>query len=142
MTIQDKHILIIEDDVDFLNKIVLVLNSEGFYNITGVQDCSSALKFIEDNSETFIITEYSFTGMDGEALLKKLKRRLNGSMKVIVLSRSQVLADSFKVLSLGALAFINKTEPKWQSLLNQSLTSWIQHFDKQNLIRDQFLNYG
>jgi DNA-binding NtrC family response regulator len=138
MSDYDKVILLIDNDTIFLEKLKTLLENEGYQRVYIATNCIDALSFIKDSGDLFIITEFQFKIMDGEALLRKIKRKLNSKMKVIVLSETTKLSDSFKTMRLGALTFINKHEKGWKSTLNDSLRTWIDYYNHQEFIRQEF----
>ena len=94
------NILVIDNDPLFLDEVTTFLRTEGFQHVMIAMDCKTALEIVETYEDVFIITEFIFNTMSGEALIKKLKRRLNGSMKVIVLSKTVVCSQVFVTVLL------------------------------------------
>lgn len=135
----NETILLIDNDYNFLEKVKKLLESEGYINVVIARNCKDALNLIEDIEDLYIISEFQFKSMSGEELLTKLKKRLNGKMKVIILSNSKKLSDSFKTMRLGALSFIHKTEDNWKSILNDSLTTWITYYNQKEMMRNDFV---
>ncbi len=138
MSIYDKIILLVDNDLEFLKKLKSLLETQGFKRVNIAKNCQEAFEFIRDIDDLYIISEFYFKSSTGENLLKKFKKRLNGKMKVIVLSKTPKLSDSFKSLRLGALSFINKNEKDWKTLLNNSLQSWIDYYSEQEKFRKDF----
>ncbi len=134
----DKTILLIDNDLPFLERLKLLLEKEGYHTIYIAKNCYEALSIIEKNEDIYIITEFYFKSMNGEDLINKIKKRLNGKMKLIILSKTDKLSDSFKTMRLGALSFIHKTEKEWPTLVNESLRNWINYYNEQELLRQEF----
>jgi DNA-binding response OmpR family regulator len=81
-----KNILIVEDEVDSLNLLHLILDSEG-YNIFLANNREKALKVIEEEHIDLVVLDLMIPKTSGKAILKKIREsKNNAKTKVIVLT--------------------------------------------------------
>jgi CheY-like chemotaxis protein len=102
-----KHVLLIEDDLDYLAVLAVALAESGYRVIPKV-DCESALAILrEDVRMDLIIIDYQMPGLDGLSFMSLL-REFKPSMPVIILSKQVSVNDYIKFISLGAFEYLNK----------------------------------
>ena len=99
-------IALIDDDRNILTSLSIVLEKEGF-NIQTYLDGESALIGLTRTPPDLAIIDIKMPRMDGEELLKKLRKKT--SMPVIFLTSKDEEVDELLGLKLGADDFIKKS---------------------------------
>ena len=79
----NKKILIVEDDPDSLNLIKDLLESEG-YDVTTAQNGQEAFDLFMGNPFLVVITDINMPIMDGNDLVTKLKSNVTGTEPAII----------------------------------------------------------
>ena len=72
-SIDDKHVLVVDDNEDFRSLLVKVLQDEG-YKVQSANNGKVALSTIESNRPSLILLDLSMPVMDGFEVLRKLKQ--------------------------------------------------------------------
>ncbi len=72
-SIDDKHVLVVDDNEDFRSLLVKVLQDEG-YKVQSANNGKVALSTIESSKPSLILLDLSMPVMDGFELLRKLKQ--------------------------------------------------------------------
>lgn len=100
-------ILVIEDDTDINNLIRRILEKQ---NYRVVQSFSGTEAWLRLEMEPFdlLILDLMLPGMDGEALLHKLRREHDSDIPVLILSAKSSLADKVQLLTTGADDYMTK----------------------------------
>lgn len=81
-------VLLIDDDENLLRSIVRLLRS--FYDITTATNGSEALTILEQTGFPVIISDYKMPGMDGLALLSKIKVSYPQAVRVLLTGYADV----------------------------------------------------
>lgn len=100
-----KDILIIEDDTDINNIIAEALSKEAF-TCTQAFSGTEGLLYAEKQKFQIIILDLMLPGLNGEAVLKKIKERQQ--VPVIVVSAQDSLDSKVNLLTIGADDYITK----------------------------------
>jgi two-component system response regulator (stage 0 sporulation protein F) len=102
-------ILLVDDDADLLKALKPLLETKG-HRVTGASDGTEALKALERESFTLVITDVFFPGRDGiEVILERSKS--NSAVRVIAMSgEGRYSSDHFLLLvkKLGADVILKK----------------------------------
>ena len=101
-----KKIALVDDDRNILTSISMALENEGFVVQTYI-DAESALIGISRNPPDLAVIDIKMPKMDGEELLKKLRKKT--SLPVIFLTSKDDEVDELLGLKLGADDFIKKS---------------------------------
>ena len=120
----NKKILLIDDDRDMSDELTDILLDEGFLVIPAF-DGINGEKLINDENFDIILLDLKLPGMNGIALLIKIKEK-NRDSKVIVLTGKPLVSESSKE---------NKTSSDKQTqILN--LADWIinKPFDVESIL--------
>lgn len=134
-SIYDTFILLVDDDVDYLKKVKNILTTAGFQHIMIASSCEDAIQICLSSTRPYLVVmEYRLKeemakGVNEPILLRYIIEQCIG-IKVIVLSGSNKLSDSFRSLEYGALSFIHKTDDDWEHVLLDSVRSWIEFYKK------------
>ena len=103
---KQKKILIVEDEKvirEFLSKLLVSLN----YQVDSACDGLEAIKKIEKNEYSIILSDVKMPNMDGVELLKKVKE-INKKIEVILITGFPNIEDAEKSIQLGAYAYTKK----------------------------------
>ena len=98
-------IALVDDDRNILTSLSIALEKEGF-NIQTYLDGESALIGLSRNPPDLAVIDIKMPRMDGEELLKKLRKKT--SMPVIFLTSKDEEVDELLGLKLGADDFVKK----------------------------------
>ena len=99
-------IALVDDDRNILTSLSIALEKEGF-NIQTYLDGESALIGLSRNPPDLAVIDIKMPRMDGEELLKKLRKKT--SMPVIFLTSKDEEVDELLGLKLGADDFVKKS---------------------------------
>ena len=99
-------IALIDDDRNILTSISIALEKEGF-NVQTYLDGESALIGLSRNPPDLAVIDIKMPRMDGEELLKKLRKKT--SMPIIFLTSKDEEVDELLGLNLGADDFVKKS---------------------------------
>jgi DNA-binding response OmpR family regulator len=97
------RILIVEDQPDVAELIDVVLKSEGF-NVAVARDGAQGLMLARDWNPDLILMDIMLPGVDGGALISRLRRETETSrIPIIAMSASSTLRDRSAELEADAL---------------------------------------
>ena len=99
-------IALVDDDRNILTSLSIALEKEGF-NIQTYLDGESALIGLSRNPPDLAVIDIKMPRMDGEELLKKLKKKM--SIPIIFLTSKDDEVDELLGLKLGADDFVKKS---------------------------------
>src|SRR5688500_13315708 len=74
MNLEEKKVLVVEDEANMRRILSAMLSREGF-QITTAEDGQQALELLERGSFPLVISDLRMPHMDGLELLRQLKRR-------------------------------------------------------------------
>ncbi|MBI5150088.1 MAG: response regulator transcription factor [Candidatus Omnitrophica bacterium] len=108
----DKKILVIDDDAALRLAIRDYLGHNGFKNVTTVTNGAEAMAWARDNTPDLIICDIAMPGMDGYTFIQEFRNdnRLKG-VPVIVLTGRGEMVDIFKMAGIDNY-FIKPVDPK------------------------------
>jgi len=99
-------IALVDDDRNILTSISMALENEGFKVQTYI-DAESALVGISRNPPDLAVIDIKMPGMDGEELLKRLRKKT--TIPILFLTSKDEEVDELLGLKLGADDFIKKS---------------------------------
>lgn len=99
LPLDNKHILIVEDDPVFRSMLVGYLTSLGAI-IGEAEDGEQALIYVDNNQPELMICDLGMPNMDGVTLVDRLRHQ-RYQIPVIVISATEKIADVDKMLRLG-----------------------------------------
>ena len=103
-----REILIVEDEEDLINILGIVLEDEG-YKVTKASSAEEALLLCQTQPPDLIISDVKMGGMDGFALLEKIKATVSlKNIPFIFLTSFDEEQARKKGLRLGAIAYVTK----------------------------------
>lgn len=106
MIMNDKNIVIVDDDKNLTKMLTFVLEDEG-YNVTVFYDPHSCISYLFDHTCDLVITDYRMPGMNGIELLSKIKK-YTPDTSVILLTAYGTVDSAVDAMKLGAYDFITK----------------------------------
>ncbi|WP_397363602.1 response regulator [Olleya sp. R77988] len=128
----NKTILLVEDHKQMRDYLKKILNN---YTITEAKNGKEALDIIKDNSFDLILTDYMMPVMDGESLVKQLKKEQNKTPIIVLTARSDQ-QGKLSMLRLGIDGYLQKPFMEEELLMNVknsiSLYKNVKEFDKVN----------
>jgi two-component system response regulator HydG len=118
---ENKNLLIIDDDDAHRSGMVIMLEDEG-YQVKEASSGEAALKILDKQTFDLVVTDYKMHEMDGIALLKIINDR-NPLLKVIMVTGYSSIEQAVQAIHLGALDYIPKPlDPKkFKSVVRRAL---------------------
>jgi DNA-binding response OmpR family regulator len=105
---QSKSMLVVDDDIDFLNGMAVLLQGEG-YTVHTAGDCPSAWKIIEETKPEVLVLDWNLPGTDGLALLKQMRAAAEHRNRyVIMVSARGGRGDLVRGIHEGADDYLRK----------------------------------
>ncbi|TLG70274.1 response regulator transcription factor [Culicoidibacter larvae] len=101
-----KHILFIDDDDQYQRVVKSLLVTEG-YEVTTASNAAVGIELFQKHKYDLVLSDLMMESVDGLQLLSFI-RRIDPSMKVIILTGSDELAPEIRGLQLLANDFIRK----------------------------------
>ena len=101
-----QSIALVDDDRNILTSISMALENEGFKVQTYI-DAENALVGISRNPPDLAVIDIKMPGMDGEELLKRLRKKT--TIPILFLTSKDEEVDELLGLKLGADDFIKKS---------------------------------
>ncbi len=108
-------IFVVEDSLVYKDLIVGYLKSKNFQNIKTFKNGEECMKMI-DLKPDLIVLDYSFEGISGLELMKKVKEE-HPEIDFIFLSAQNDVEIAVKIMRLGAADYIIKNEKAPHNLL-------------------------
>jgi len=108
MTNNVPKLLLVDDEPDILETLFLIFEREG-YILDKAENGLVALDKIQNGSYDLVVCDYVMPKMDGISLLKKLRDQ-NNLIPFIFFSGNASDEHSKRMMELGALALVSKTE--------------------------------
>jgi DNA-binding response OmpR family regulator len=100
-------ILIVDDNVVLLETISDLLTSYG-YQVETFHSAAKALKFLSKNQYDMIISDINMPGITGMELLERIRKTVNETIPVILMTGEMTTDYAIKAIRLGASDFIGK----------------------------------
>ena len=108
LKMDDKLIVIVDDDPDMVKIVSLNLKEEG-YRVKGLLDAKSLFKFLSKENPDLIILDLMLPDMSGLEVCKKLKKDERfSSVPVIMVTGKGEEADKVSGLDMGSDDYIVK----------------------------------
>lgn len=130
-------IIIVDQDLGFVNELKSLLMSDGFKNIL-ISEPQFVSNLITNKTISYlIIMECNFSGLNNIELLEMIKSNCKNA-NVIVVSSSKKIVDGFNCLKNGAVSFFRKEEVKqFPGMLLNSIKMSLESNSKQYLLKRQ-----
>ncbi|MDD5136505.1 MAG: EAL domain-containing protein, partial [Candidatus Omnitrophica bacterium] len=103
-----KHILLIDDEVDFAQTMAMRLQLRG-YEVAVAHDGVEALERVKDDPD-LILLDVMIPGMNGHEICKKIREdKATKNIPIIMLTAKNMSSDKIEGLQIGADDYINKS---------------------------------
>ena len=103
---QQISILIVDDEKDFCDILVLLMEAEGFHTLVA-HDGHAALRMIHSESPDVVLLDFRIPGLDGLEVLKKI-RGFDPHLPVIMITGFGDVPGAVKAMSLGGFHYFTK----------------------------------
>ena len=100
------NLLIVDDEVDFLNSITKSLEVRGF-NVIAVTRGEKAIKAAKKNALDIALVDLKMPGMNGEETLQALKKE-HKWMEIVILTGHGTIDSAVECTKIGAYSFLQK----------------------------------
>ena len=100
------NLLIVDDEVDFLNSITKSLEVRNF-NVIAVTRGEKAIEAAKKNALDIALVDLKMPGMDGEETLKALKKE-HKWMEIVILTGHGTIDSAVECTKSGAYSFLQK----------------------------------
>lgn len=112
-----KKVLIVEEDLFLANIYRVKLEQEGF-EVRIAHGGSRGLEAFKELKPDLVLAEIVLTEVDGFAMLEEM-RKLDGSAKVVFLTKLGEKEDVDRGLKLGAVAYFIKTQATFKEVVEK-----------------------
>lgn len=103
---RDKHILIVDDEIDLLEMLQSIFNRAGYTNITTATSGKAALKIFREHPPDMVILDVMMPGMDGITVLKEIRK--SSTIPILMLTARGEPDDKFSGFENGADDYLVK----------------------------------
>ena len=127
------RILVVDDEKSFLLLLTKILQDAG-YTVKGVTDPEDALRIVDSFAPGLVVTDLKMPGMDGIALMEKMKNR-NAEIDLIMITAFATVDNAVEAMKRGAADYITKPlkEPE------QLRIAVAKIYEKQRLVSENRL---
>jgi DNA-binding response OmpR family regulator len=106
--LNQKSVLIIEDEIDIRSFIARVLELEG-YKVFEASDGTTGMLILRENSISLVLLDLRLPGPDGWSILREIKRNPDlDKIPVVVLTAIAETIQRKKTLRMGATSYLVK----------------------------------
>jgi len=113
-TAEPVRVMLIDDEVEFLETMQKVLQRRNMIVMTA-ESGQQALEMLKENSIDVAVLDLKMPGMDGQEVLRRIKKDYPG-VEVIILTGHPSVDSALEVIRLGANEYIKKP-PKVEELV-------------------------
>jgi diguanylate cyclase (GGDEF)-like protein len=106
LVIEDKRVLVVDDEEHVVNLLARILDSDGYETITAASGDEALAKF-KQNPVSIVLTDIRMNGMSGFELLKEIKN-INKNTQVIIITSHASTESAMESLRNGAYDYILK----------------------------------
>jgi DNA-binding response OmpR family regulator len=104
--VKNRHILVVEDDINIRRGVVDILESEG-YEVTPAQNGAEGLKLFRQNKYDLVLLDLMMPEMSGYDVCREIRKR-DMQIPVLILTAKSQEIDKVVGLELGADDYITK----------------------------------
>ncbi len=136
------HILVLDDEKNYLLILETILEEEG-YEVTALQDPQLALTYLEDSDVDVLVTDMRMPGMDGQQVLAHVKKEYP-YIPVLVMTAFGSIDRAVEAMKSGAFDYITKPFDNNELLLSLTKAVQLARAEQQNRLLRQNLaeHYG
>ncbi|ROR15807.1 two component Fis family sigma54 specific transcriptional regulator [Vibrio crassostreae] len=102
----EKHIVLIDDEIDVVEAVSEMLELEGFH-VTSFTDPNLGLKSLKANSQAVVLCDVRMPQVDGLTLLSSIQHRA-ANVPVLLMSGHGDIPMAIEAMKLGAFDFLEK----------------------------------
>ncbi|MCC8193032.1 MAG: sigma-54 dependent transcriptional regulator [Deltaproteobacteria bacterium] len=106
MNDQQTHILIIDDEKNYLLVLETLLSDAG-YTVTALNDPESALTFLEDSEVDVVVTDMKMPKISGREVLEHVRKNYP-HVPVLIMTAFGSIESAVEVMKFGAFDYITK----------------------------------
>ncbi|SBV91230.1 Acetoacetate metabolism regulatory protein AtoC [uncultured delta proteobacterium] len=116
MNDQQTHLLIIDDEKNYLLVLETLLTDAG-YTVTALSDPESALAFLEDSEVDVVVTDMKMPKISGREVLEHVRKNYP-HVPVLVMTAFGSIESAVEVMKFGAFDYITKPFSNDEMLLS------------------------
>ncbi|MFW6243833.1 MAG: sigma-54-dependent transcriptional regulator [Desulfovibrionales bacterium] len=131
------HILIIDDEQNYLLILETLLSDEG-YAVTTLQDPELAMDFLEESEVDILITDMKMPRMSGQQVLEQVRRDFP-HIPVLIMTAFGSIDSAVEAMKRGAFDYITKPFSNDELLLSVSKATRLSQAEQQNRLLRQTL---
>ena len=129
------HILIIDDEKNYLLILEAILQEEG-YTVTALADPVMAMTYLDESEVDVVITDMKMPGMTGQEVLEAVRRR-HPHIPVMIMTAFGTIDRAVEARKGGAFDYITKPFANDEILLSVRKALKLSHAERQNrLLRE------
>ena len=102
----EQPILVVEDDDD-LRSVIAEILAEGGYTVVCAADAAGALDVLGDDEFSLVLSDINMDGMDGQQLLRRVKR-MHPELPVVLMTAFGSVEQAVQAIRDGANDYIEK----------------------------------
>lgn len=117
----EKKILIVDDDKDFLRMLEMSLELNPAYHIVAVKDGDAALTQIQEQSFDLLMIDYNLPGTNGLVLIERVRQVVPHIPIVLMTAVRMSVELQFRIRLLNVAGFLAKpfTLPQLREMLQK-----------------------
>ena len=131
------HILIIDDEQNYLLILETLLSDEG-YAVTTLQDPELAMDYLEESEVDILITDMKMPRMSGQQVLEQVRRDFP-HIPVLIMTAFGSIDSAVEAMKRGAFDYITKPFSNDELLLSVSKATRLSQAEQQNRLLRQTL---
>jgi two-component system NtrC family response regulator len=129
------HILIIDDEKNYLLILEAILEEEG-YTVTALSDPVMAMTYLDESEVDVVITDMKMPGMTGQEVLESV-RKTHPHIPVMIMTAFGTIDKAVEAMKGGAFDYITKPFSNDEILLSVRKALKLSHAERQNrLLRE------
>lgn len=121
-----RRILVVDDDADVRGMVKLVLETEG-YHVDVAEDGFAALRAVEATSPDCVVLDIMMPGMDGHAVLSRIRAGDRGDLPVVMLTAAADDDQAWRAWTEGVDYFLAKPFDAHELLRFLTYLSKVEH---------------
>ena len=139
---ENAHILIIDDEKNYLLVLQTLLEDEG-YKVTAINDPETALAFLRESEVDVVITDMKMPKISGQEVLQNVKKTMP-HIPVLIMTAFGSIESAVEVMKYGAFDYITKPFANDDLLLsvNNAVELSYAHQQYQLLQQEMESRYG
>ncbi len=140
--IMSNHILIIDDEKNYLLVLQALLEDEG-YKVTALNDPEMALAFLDESEVDVLITDMKMPHMSGQEVLERTRKGFS-HIPVLIMTAYGSIDRAVEAMKRGAFDYITKPFSNDELLLSVAKACKLSAAERQNRILRESLaeRYG